>query len=131
MKVGSWGNVIRFQVSGNKVLTFQNGMARTTSVQYETHNTLYGAPRLQFVGPGTETVRFTMELNAMICRKPVRVENDIRRAMLKGEYYPLIVGKHCILKNALITSMSTSYDIVIVDGRIMSLKIDVEMSDYN
>lgn len=131
MKVGSWGNVIRFQVSGNKVLTFQNGMARTTSVQYETHNTLYGAPRLQFVGPGTETVRLTMELNAMICRKPVRVEDAIRKAMLKGEYYPLIVGKHCILKNALITSMSTSYDIVIVDGRIMSLKIDIEMSDYN
>jgi len=61
----------------------------------------------------------------------VRVENDIRRAMLKGEYYPLIVGGKCILKNALITSMSTSYDIVIVDGRIMSLKIDIEMSDYN
>lgn len=131
MKVGSWGKVIRFQVSGQKVLTFQNGMSRTSPIQYEGHNVLYGAPRLQFIGPGTESVRFTMELNAMLCRKPVRVENEIRKAMQRGEYYPLIIGGRCILKNGLITSMSTSYEIVTVGGKILSLKIDVEMSEYS
>nr|DAI37036.1 MAG TPA: hypothetical protein [Caudoviricetes sp.] len=131
MKVGSWGKVIRFQVSGNRILTFQNGMSRTSPIQFEEHNVLYGAPRLQFIGPGTETVRFTMELNAMLCRKPVRVEDEIRKAMQRGEYYPLIVGGRCILKNALITSMSTSYEIVTISGKIMSLKIDIEMSEYS
>lgn len=131
MKVGSWGKVVRFQVSGNRILTFQNGMSRTSPIQFEEHNVLHGAPRLQFIGPGIETVRFTMELNAMLCRKPVRVEDGIRKAMQRGEYYPLIVGGRCILKNALITSMSTSYDIVTISGKIMSLKIDIEMSEYS
>lgn len=131
MKVGNWGNIIKFKVSEDKVLTFQEGMEKTIPVQLQTHTLCNGKPKLQFIAPGLETVSFTMELNAALCRRPVKYEQSLRRAQKSGRYAPLVIGGRCILNNAIITQMSVSYDKIVLNGKIAAMKIDVTMSEYN
>ncbi len=131
MKVGNWGNIIKFKVSENKILTFQDGMEKTSSAQFQTHTLCNGKPKLQFIAPGLENVHFTMELNAALCKHPVRYEQSLRRAQRSGKYAPLVIGGRCILNNAIITEMSVSYDKIVLDGKIAAMKIDVTMSEYN
>lgn len=129
MKVGSWGDIIKFSVSEDKILTF-SGMKHSTPVQVQTHTRVNGKPKLQFVAPGLDTVSFTMELHGMYCRKPKKTEDLLRNAAQSGTYAPLVVGNRTILRQAIITSLSSSYDEVIMDGRVLSMKIDVTLTEY-
>lgn len=130
MRVGNWGNIIKFKVSERKVITFKE-MRHSIPIQTQKHVTCIGKPKLQFIAPDLETLSFTMELNAMLCKHPKQYEEKLIRAAQSGVYAPLVIGRKTILQKAIITSLSTSYDIVIRDGGIYSLKIDVSMSEYN
>lgn len=131
MKIGNWGSGLKFQTSDDRVLTF-NRMSRSLSVNTNKHKVLGGQkPRLEFVGPDLETVTFTMELNALLCRRPKKVEETLCQRAKNGNYYPLVIGGRVILKNAIITKISSAYEIVMKKGEIFSMKIDVTMTEYN
>ena len=83
------------------------------------------------MGPDLETVTFTIELNALLCRRPKKVEEALLIRARQGSHYPLVVGGKRILNQAIITSMSSSYDVVLKKGEIYSMKIDVTMTEYN
>lgn len=129
MKIGKWGSVIKFQTSDKRILTFQ-GMQRNFSARTSHHNVIGKKPRLEFMGGDLETVTFTIELNALLCKKPRKVEDKLFNKARKGYYAPLVVGKRRILKKAMITSVSSEYDVVMQKGRLYSLKIDVTMTEY-
>ena len=131
MKIGNWGSGVKFQTSDSRVLTFTS-MKHSFSAQTSKHKVLGGVkPRLEFLGPDLETVTFTMELNALLCHKPQKVEEKLLKAARKGVSYPLVIGGKSILKKAIITSMSASYDIVLKKGEIYSIKIDVTLTEDN
>ncbi len=131
MRIGNWGSGIKFQTSDDRVLTFKN-MKHSFSANTQKHNVLGGKkPKLEFTGPDLETVTFTIELNALLCRKPRAVEEQLLKRAQNGQYYPLVIGGTRILKQAIITKMSSGYDIVLKKGEIYSMKIDVTMMEYN
>jgi phage protein U len=131
MKIGNWGSGLKFQTSDSRVLTFQR-MTRNLSVNTNKHKVLGGKkPRLEFVGPDLQTVSFTMELNALLCKRPRKVEETLFQRASNGNHYPLVIGGRVILKQAIITKISSSYDVVLKKGEIYSMKIDVTMSEYN
>ncbi len=131
MKIGNWGSKIKFQTNDSRVLTFQN-MKHDLSVNTQKHRVLGGGkPRLEFIGPDLESVTFTIELNAVLCHKPKKIEEKILECAGRGDYYPLVVGGKRILNQALITRVSSSYDVVLKRGEIYSLKIDITMTEYN
>lgn len=131
MRIGNWGSGIKFQTSDDRILTFKN-MKHSFSANIQKHKVMGGKkPLLEFTGPDLETVTFTIELNALLCHRPIEVEKKLLKRAEAGQYYPLVIGGRRILKQAMITKMSTGYDIVLKKGEIYSMKIDVTMTEYN
>jgi hypothetical protein len=131
MRIGNWGSGIKFQTSDERVLTFK-GMKHSFSANTQKHKVMGGKkPLLEFTGPDLETVTFTIELNALLCHRPIAVEEKLLKRAQAGQHYPLVIGGRRILKQAMITKMSTGYDIVLKKGEIYSMKIDVTMTEYN
>lgn len=131
MKIGNWGTKIKFRTSDSRILTFK-GMKHSLSVQTQKHKVIGGVkPRIEFLGPDAETVTFTMELNALLCKHPRKMEEKLFAAARSGNAYPLVIGGKRILKSAMITNISASYDVVLKKGAIYSMKIDVTLMEYN
>lgn len=129
-KIGNWGSIIKFQTSDRRILTFKE-MSKTYPIRTNVHNLLGRKPKVEFVGPDLEKVTFTIELDAMYCRKPLKVERKLQDAAQHGIVAPLIVGGKCILHHGIITELSSHYDIIIKHGGIYSMKLDVTMMEYN
>ena len=129
MKIGNWGSIIKFRVSDSSVLTFKE-MSHSVPVQTQTHTRCNGKPRIQFVAPGLETVSFTMEIVASQYKKPVNIEKKLKSAAQNGTVAPLVIGNRVVLSQAIISNMSAAYDVVIMNGKIYSIKINVTMTEY-
>lgn len=129
-KIGQWGQFLTFRVSSHKVLTFQD-MQRRADVQIQEHEVIVGKPKVQFVAPNLEEVSFTMEINAMQYKKPARIVSTLINAMQSGVYAPLVIGGRVVLQKGILTSVSTDYETVISKGKILAIKVDVSMKEYN
>lgn len=129
-KIGNWGTHIKFQTSDQKVLTFSN-MKRKASARTSKHNLINGKPKLEFNGADLQSITFTMELNAMLGVKPKKIESRLIRQLNEGAVAPLVIGGRSICRKAMLTGISASYDVVLKKGEILSMKIDVTMSEYN
>ncbi len=128
--VGNWGPFIRFETGSRKVLTFE-GLKREISVRTSTHAMVNGGEKLEFNGPKLQTVSFSMTLNAMLGVKPRLVEERLIFYMKHGAVAPLVIGGRIILKRALITKLSESYDILMKRGEVAKMTVNVTMSEYN
>lgn len=129
-KIGNWGSYIRFETSNRKVLTF-DGFKRELSVRTSKHSLVNGGEKLEFGGRALQTVSFSMTLNAMLGVRPRIIETRLIRYMNQGMVAPLVIGGRIILRQAIITKMSESYDIVMRRGEVAKMTINVTMSEYN
>ena len=128
-KIGNWGRYLRFQTSDRRILTF-SGMSRTMSMRTVKHQTIGTIPKIERLGRDNEQVTFTIELNALICKKPKNVEETLRKAAYMGRVAPLVIGRRRIIGRAMITSISDAYDIVWKRGELYSLKMNITMMEY-
>lgn len=129
-KIGQWGQFLTFRVSSRKTLTFQD-MQRSADVEIQEHSVIVGKPKVQFVAPNLEEVSFTMEINALQYRKPARVISTLISAMHSGVYAPLVIGGRVILQKAILKKVDTDYETVISKGKILAVKVNVTMKEYN
>ena len=126
-KIGNWGNYIKFQTSDNKILTF-DGFKRKQAARTATHNIIGGKPKLEYLGPGLQTITFKIELNAMLGVHPRKEEEKLLKRI--GYVAPLVIGGKKICSKAMLTSMSDAYNIVLRKGEVLSISIDVTMTEY-
>ncbi|MEY8396189.1 phage tail protein [Lachnospiraceae bacterium 45-P1] len=129
-KIGNWGAYIRFETSSRKVLTF-DGFKRELSIRTAKHSLVNGGEKLEFVGKALQTASFSMTLNAMLGVRPRIIEARLIRYMNQGVVAPLVIGGRIILRQALITKMSESYDVVMKRGEVAKMTINVTMLEYN
>ena len=129
-KIGNWGQHIKFRVSDDTVLTFAD-MNRKGTVRTSKHSLINGKPQMEFIGPDLQTVTFKMELNALLGVRPRKQEEKLYRQMNAGVIAPLVIGGRRILSKAMITSISSAYDIVLKRGEVFSMTINVTMTEYN
>ncbi|MCI8950032.1 MAG: phage tail protein [Lachnospiraceae bacterium] len=129
-KIGNWGSYIRFQTSDSRILNF-DGFKRKSSVRVSKHNLIGKMPRLEFLGPDLQTVTFRMELNALNGVRPRKQEEKLLKWMNEGCVAPLVIGGKKICGQAMITAMSDAYNIVLKKGQVLSMTIDVTMTEYN
>lgn len=128
--IGNWGSAIKFRTSDQKVLTFTN-FKRKMSVKTSKHNMINGKPRIEFHGADLQSITFTIELNAMLGVKPKSQESKLINYMNQGMIAPLVIGGRCICRRSMITGLSASYNIVLKKGEILSMNLDVTMTEYN
>lgn len=128
-KLGNWGTGIKFQTSDSRILTFTD-LKRKASARTNKHSIIHGKPRLEFLGADLQTVTFRMELNALLGIRPRKTEENLIRKMNSGYVAPLVIGGKKILSRAMVTSVSSAYGVVLRKGEVLSMAVDVTMTEY-
>lgn len=128
-KIGNWGNIIKFHTSDNRILTF-DGFKRKASARIKKHNIINGRPKIEFLGPDLQSISFTIELNALLGVEPRRIENKLLRKLRTGRVAPLVIGGKKICSKVMLTGMSDAYNIILRKGEVLSMTIDVTMTEY-
>lgn len=129
-KIGNWGSYLKFRTNDDTVMTFKD-MTRKGTIRTAKHNLINGKPQLEFIGPDLQTVTFKMELSALLGVRPRKQEEKLYRKMNVGAVAPLVIGGKKILSRAMITSISSAYDIVMQRGEILSMTLNVTMTEYH
>ena len=127
-KIGNWGSYVKFSTSEDKVLTFNNlkrdGAYRTTK-----HNPIGGKPKLEGQGKDLEGVTLAIVLCADLGVRPRKQEEKIRKKL--GKIAPLVVGGKKIMSKAMLTRLSSTYDIVLERGEVYKMTVDATFTEYN
>jgi len=86
-----FGDVILFEASSERVLTFKN-MVRTNSVRFAEDNTLLKKPISQYIGPALDDINLTITLDAQYGVDPQVEYNKLIRIQRAGILVSLIIG---------------------------------------
>lgn len=124
--IGNWGSVIKFQTSDKKILT-PDKMKYSFAARINKHNMINGYPIVEFNGPDLQTTTFTVELNALLGVRPKVVEDKLWYSLADGVIAPLVIGGRNICSRAMLTNISTAYNVILKRGEIMSMTIDLTM----
>ncbi len=89
-KIGSFGNLV-FSVSENTVKTF-DGMNWDFSADYATHDRHIKADLLEYMGPGIETISFSMVLSVFLGVNPLKEIKKLRKMVREGYAERLVIG---------------------------------------
>jgi len=89
--IGSWGSVIQFEVSSEKVLT-PGSVEVAGSARYAQQDTVGLAPVYEFLGPGLATCTLPVRLSAGQGVRPRAVIDALRAAMASGRAELLVLG---------------------------------------
>ena len=80
--IGSWGD-ITFSVSRQTVKTF-DGLKWESGVKYSAHDRHLKEPLLEFTGPDTESMSFSMFFSVFLGVKPIAEVSKLLKAMRRG-----------------------------------------------
>ena len=128
--IGSWGN-ITFSVSRQTVKTF-DGLKWESGVKYSAHDRHLKEPLLEFTGPDTESMSFSMFFSVFLGVNPISEVAKLLQAMRRGEVHPLIIGPKAYGTNKwVITKVSTSLDRYDNRGNLLVSKVSVTMKSYS
>ena len=89
--IGTLGRKIIFEVSDNRVLTFES-MSREVSGRWTEHEVLGVKPKAEFLGPGLQTISLTIHLSAALGVKPRRILDMVERMVERGSAEYLVIG---------------------------------------
>lgn len=129
-QVGNLGKLIVFEVSSDKVLTFSK-MTQTVKGRWATHSTIKGKPISEFLGPDQRGINLTIFLSVNHGIKPRKTIERIEKAVEKGKHYPLVIGGKKVGSNQwVITSMSETWNDIIMDGKLVSANITLTLTEY-
>lgn len=131
MVIGNLGDLITFEVSSEKVLTFNN-LKRTVSGRWARHDIIAGRPISEFLGPDLKTMSFDIHLNAMHGVKPRKTLNNIAVAAELGTPMMFVLGGKRIGASLwVIDSVSETYKEIIKDGALMTADLSISLTEYS
>lgn len=121
---------LRFRVSDNRVLTFQN-FKMEVSASWNTVERIGMKPLTEYGGPNLRAASFDVVLDASLGVKPKKLLTTIERMVESGEVNDLIVGKKRIGKNKwAVTKCSESWDVILRGGELYRAKVSLSLQEY-
>lgn len=128
--IGSFGSVISFVVSEDKLLTFSN-MEREFSARWTTHSSIQSKEKKEFVGRGSGSITMEVVLDKAHGIEPRKTIGNIEKAINKGTVEPLIIGgKQLGANKYAITSMSETWDVVMLNGYLARATVRLTFEGY-
>ncbi|MFX3635460.1 MAG: phage tail protein [Candidatus Pristimantibacillus sp.] len=88
--IGSFGSIV-FTASRNKTMTF-NDFKRTTSARWATHDVHLKNPIVEYLGPGQDTITFSMIFDVSFGVRPRNEMTKILKKCRDGVPHKLIIG---------------------------------------
>lgn len=127
--IGFFGDII-FETSDKRILTFQD-LKRDTSSRWSNHDVIGKKPTSEFIGPGLDTISFTINLNASLGVKP---RHEMERWLEKarsGTAETLVVGNKGLgVDKWTVKSVSQAWGVVLHEGEVYSGKVDIQLEEY-
>lgn len=128
--IGTLGPNIIFAVNDQYALTF-SGMTREVSGRWATHETPGTKPRVEFLGPGLQTISLPITLSAGLGVRPRRVLETIERMVEEGTAEYLILGFRPVGKNRFrLTGSSETWDLIYNRGELVRAKLTLTLEEY-
>lgn len=128
--IGNLGNLIVFEVSMDRVLTF-SGMTQSIKGRWAVQNPILGKPYPEFLGPGQRTISLSIRLSAVHGVRPRKTMERIEQAVEEGTPYRLVIGGKKVGDNQwTITEMSESWGEIIQGGNLVSASLTLSLAEY-
>lgn len=123
-------NDIPFLASSAIVRTF-SGFSRNGEGRWENHEIIGEKPIMEFLGPGTESISFSMLLRADQGINPMKEIEKLQELRDKGTVFPLIIGNEPVGEHFWVLK-SLSYDVNYWSrfGKAVSIEASVTLSEY-
>lgn len=129
MFIGTFGAVV-FETSTDLVRTFKD-MTRDTNVRLASHDIIGKKPVIEWIGPGTDTIKFSMQFNSILGVEPKDEEKKLRDMAQTGKVAHIIVGGEPISDyKFIIESISSSGRIYDRDGNLIKSMVDITVKEY-
>lgn len=129
MFIGTFGNVV-FETSNDLVRTFKD-MTRDTNARLASHDIIGKKPVIEWIGPGTDTIKFSMQFNSILGVEPKDEEKKLRDMAQTGKVAHIIVGGEPISDyKFIIESISSSGRIYDRDGNLIKSMVDITVKEY-
>lgn len=129
-QIGNLGSLITFEVSGNKVLTFDK-MQRTVKGRWAQHEVIGGKPVSEYLGPGQQQITLPIFVTAMHGVKPRKTIEELEKAVESGMPLTFVIGGRKVGSNQwIIESASETWGEIIADGRLLSAHLTLTLSEY-
>ena len=129
MFIGTFGNVV-FETSNDLVRTFKD-MTRDTNVRLASHDIIGKKPVIEWIGPGTDTIKFSMQFNSILGVEPKDEEKKLRDMAQTRKVAHIIVGGEPISDyKFIIESISSSGRIYDRDGNLIKSMVDITVKEY-
>ena len=129
-KIGNLGSLIVFEVSSEKVITFNN-MKQTVKGRWASHTPIGGKPIPEFLGADQRGITFDIYLSSVHGIKPRSVMEEIEDAVENGTPLTLVIGGRKVGSNQwVITDMSEAWEEIIEDGRLVSASLTITIAEY-
>ena len=122
--IGTLGRKIIFEVSDNRVLTFES-MSREVSGRWTEHEVLGVKPKAEFLGPGLQTISLTIHLSAALGVKPRRILDMVERMVERGAAEYLVAGGPFR-----VTGSSEAWDKVYSRGELAKATLTISLEEY-
>lgn len=129
MFIGTFGTII-FLTTTDLVRTFKN-MTRDTNVRLASHDIIGKKPVIEWIGPGTDTIKFSMQFNSILGVDPKDEEKELREMAQTGKVAHIIVnGKPISDYKFIIESISSSERCFDSFGKLIKSTVDITVKEY-
>ena len=123
-------DVIRFEVSPERVLTVNNFMRRC-KVRFAESNVLLRKPLSQYVGPDLDVLDFKIILSAELGVNPQAEFSKLMRIQRDGRIVVLIIGRTAFgFIRWRIDSLGIPYDDIAPTGFVRKSEVDITLKEY-
>ncbi|MDR7865169.1 MAG: phage tail protein [Sporomusaceae bacterium] len=129
MALGTLGD-IAFEVSTEKIRTFHR-LRRRGSARFATHDVLGKKPVKEFIGPGLESIGFTMFFSVSAGLNPLNEIKKLRELRDKGDPLELVIGGAAASENLwVIEEVSEEWVQLDNKGNLLFARIDIDLQEY-
>lgn len=127
--IGALGSVV-FIASADTIRTLQD-FTRSTAGRWATHEVIGQKPLLQFVGPGLDTVTFTMRFDVAHGLNPRKEMDALIELERNGEAVSLTLGGKGIGTGLwVITSQEQTYNVIDNKGNVLVGTASISLQEY-
>nr|DAE71359.1 MAG TPA: hypothetical protein [Caudoviricetes sp.] len=126
--IGYFGVVI-FSVSDQKILSFHD-FKLNASGSWGEHKRNGKKSEYEFLGPSVRTVSFVIELDASYGVNPGDMLDILAGYAENGLVSPLVIGNKKIGDRWRLTKVSSSWNQIMNDGKLMKASASVTLEEY-
>jgi len=127
--IGFYGNIV-FETSDSRILNFSD-FTRSASSRWANHDVIGKKSASEFLGPGLDTISFTIHLSGRHGVKPREEMDNWLIKVRKGTVDTLVIGNKGLgVDKWKVLSVSQMWNVILNKGEVYSADIDVELEEY-